>query len=214
MQNFYGITYVQLFQRCIALEKPKWNCKQPNRYGFDQDQINYASSVSQEDQTMYQEAITSNNQESWMVATTKEMESPYKNSVWELVSKPKDWMIANCKWVFRKMEDTHEDDAMRYEAWLVAKEYSQKEWVDYDEVLSPVVKYTHIEIMLSIGDKLDMVIYHVTLRLFYGDLDEVIICPNRKVFLKTGKENMVCRLKKCRYGLKQFPRQSYRHFTS
>lgn len=36
-------------------------------------------------------------------------------------------MIANCKWVFRKMEDTHEDDAMRYEAWLVAKEYSQKE---------------------------------------------------------------------------------------
>ena len=86
-----------------------------------------------------------------MVAMSEEMQSLDKNSVWELVSKPKDRKIVDCKWVFRKKEGTHEGDAVRYKARLVAKGYSQKEGVDYDEIFSQVVKHTSIRLLLSIA---------------------------------------------------------------
>ncbi|CAL2237092.1 unnamed protein product [Prunus armeniaca] len=35
------------FQRCIALDKPNRNKKKPDRFGFDQDEVNYALNISQ-----------------------------------------------------------------------------------------------------------------------------------------------------------------------
>ena len=138
----------QQFQRSIALDKPKRERKKPEKYGFDQDEVNYALNVSQGDLTTYQEAIASDDRESWMVAMSEEMQSLDKYSVRELVSKPKDRKIVGCKWVFRKKEGTHEGDAVRYKARLVAKGYSQKEGVDYDEIFSLVVKHTSIRLLL------------------------------------------------------------------
>lgn len=59
---------------------PLWNQdfrvpQSPDRYGFDQDQVNYALSVSKEDPTMYQVAIANNDRESWMVAMSELMKS-------------------------------------------------------------------------------------------------------------------------------------------
>ncbi|TXG72834.1 hypothetical protein EZV62_001413 [Acer yangbiense] len=36
----------QQFQRSIALDKPKRECKKPEKYGFDQDKVNYALNVN------------------------------------------------------------------------------------------------------------------------------------------------------------------------
>ncbi|TXG57650.1 hypothetical protein EZV62_015479 [Acer yangbiense] len=41
----------QQFQRSIALDKPKRERKKPKKYGFDQDEVNYALNVSQGDPT-------------------------------------------------------------------------------------------------------------------------------------------------------------------
>ncbi|KAK0582072.1 hypothetical protein LWI29_021223 [Acer saccharum] len=41
----------QQFQRSIALDKPKRERKKPEKYGFDQDEVNYALNVSQGDPT-------------------------------------------------------------------------------------------------------------------------------------------------------------------
>ncbi|CAL9023524.1 unnamed protein product [Prunus brigantina] len=118
------------FQRCIALDKPNRIKKKPNRFRFNQDEVNYALNISQGDPTTYREAISSDERDSWISARTEEMESLYKNSVWELVPKPKDRKLVGCKWVFRKKEGLHEQDAVRFKARLVAKGYSQKEgWI-------------------------------------------------------------------------------------
>ena len=60
-----------------------------------------------------------------MVAISEEMRSINKNSIWELVSKPKDrkMVVNGC---LERKKGTHEGDSARYKAWLVAKGYSQK----------------------------------------------------------------------------------------
>ena len=48
----------------------------------------------------------------------------------------------------------------------------------------------------------------------YGDLDEEIFMEQLEGFKVKGKENMVCKLKKSLYGLKQVPQQWYKKFDS
>ena len=71
--------YPPAFQRCIALDKPNRNKKKLDRFGFDQDEV-------KEIQLPIETAI--DERDSWISVMTEEMESLYKNSVWELVPKP------------------------------------------------------------------------------------------------------------------------------
>ena len=72
--------------------------------------------ASEGDPTTFNEAIGCHDRESWMNAMMEEMESLEKNSVWELVPKPKDRKIVGCKWVFRKKEGIHENEAPKFKA--------------------------------------------------------------------------------------------------
>ena len=80
-----------------------------------------------------------------MGAMSEEMESLHKNSVWELILKPKDPKIIGSKWTYRKKENKNEKVAPTYKARLVAKEFSQKEGIDYNEIFFLVVKHTLFE---------------------------------------------------------------------
>jgi len=47
-----------------------------------------------------------------------------------------------------------------------------------------------------------------------GDLEEEIYMSQPTGFKTEGKENIVCKLKKSLYRLKQSPKQWYKHFDS
>ena len=48
----------------------------------------------------------------------------------------------------------------------------------------------------------------------HGELDKEIYMQQPEGFVEKGKENLVCRLKKILYGLKQDPHQWYKKFES
>ena len=48
----------------------------------------------------------------------------------------------------------------------------------------------------------------------HGELEEEIYMKQTEGFVVSGKEQLVCRLKKSLYGLKQAPRQWYKRFDT
>jgi len=81
---------------------------------------------------------------------SEKMESLRKNSIWELVLKPKDQKIIDSKWIYRKKESINEKKNSNLQGKLVANVLSQKERIDYDEIFSPIIKYISIRVLLSL----------------------------------------------------------------
>uniref|UniRef100_A0A2N9J5P5 CCHC-type domain-containing protein n=1 Tax=Fagus sylvatica TaxID=28930 RepID=A0A2N9J5P5_FAGSY len=186
-----------------------------NWYGFE-DLVSYALLTSSEDPSTFQEAIESSEKDKWMEAMVEENESLSKNKTWELTELPKGKKPIGCKWVFKKKEAVSEKEGERFKARLVAKGYSQRHGIDYDEVFSPVVRHTSIRAVLALVADQDLELEQLDVKtaFLHGNLEEEIFMEQPEGFKQPGTENLVCRLKKSLYGLKQSPRQWYKRFDS
>ena len=71
----------------IATDRPRHTIKPPIRYGFE-DMVSYALVISSGDPTTFQEAVNSQEKNKWMGAMAEEIESLYKNQIWDLVELP------------------------------------------------------------------------------------------------------------------------------
>nr|CAJ86192.1 H0306F03.15 [Oryza sativa] len=139
-----------------------------------------------------------------------------KNHTWELVKLPKENKPIRCKWIFKRKEGMSPSDEARYKARLVAKGYSQIPGIDFNDIFSPVVKHSSIRTLLSIVAMHDYELEQMDVKtaFLHGELEEDIYMEQPEGFVVPGKENLVCRLKKSLYGLKQSPRQWYKRFDS
>ena len=104
------------------------------------------------------------------------MDSLRKNETWELVTKPKDRKVVGSKWVFKIKQGTLGNEAPRYKAKLVAKGFSQKESVDYNEIFSHVVKDSSIRLLLAFVTHEDLELEQLDVKttFLHGELDELI----------------------------------------
>ncbi|GJS73065.1 retrovirus-related pol polyprotein from transposon TNT 1-94 [Tanacetum coccineum] len=84
----------------------------------------------------------------WKKAIIEEMVSLEKNQTWSLVRISAGKKASQRLWMFRVKEE--QDGSKRYKARLVVKGFQQKRRVDYNEILSLVVKMTTIKLVLSI----------------------------------------------------------------
>ena len=141
--------------------------------------------------------------------------SLHENHTYELVKLPKGKRALKNKWVYRLKTQEHSSQP-KYKARLVVKGFSQKKGIDFEEIFSPVVKMSSIRVVLGIAASLNLEIEQLDVKtaFLHGDLEEEIYMEQPEGFKESGKENLVCRLKKSLYGLKQAPRQWYKKFDS
>jgi hypothetical protein len=101
-----------------------------------------------------------------------------------------------------------------YMARLVVKGFAQKKGIYFDKIFSPIVKMTSIRNILShvAIEYLHLEQLDVKTTFLHGDLEEEFYMQKPRGYEVKGKENLVCRLKKILYGLKQDPRQWYLNF--
>ena len=78
-----------------------------------------------------------------------EMESMRTNQVWDLEDLLSRRKAIGNKWVL-KIKCKADGSIERYKACLVAKGYTQKEGVDYEETFSLVVRFAFIRFILAI----------------------------------------------------------------
>ena len=99
----------------------------------------------------------------------------------------------------------------KYKARLIEKGYSQVSGIDFGDIFSLVAKVTSIRLLLSIVVSFDFEVEQIDVKttFLHGDLEEEIYMKQPKGFAMKGKKELVCKLKKSLYGLKQSPRMWY-----
>ena len=71
-----------------------------------------------------------------------------KNDVWDVVPIPDGKLVVTTKWIY-KIKHATNGSIEKYKARFVARVFSQKEGIDYEETFAPVARYTSIRSILT-----------------------------------------------------------------
>ena len=150
----------------------------------------------------------------WKEAMNAEIDALVSNNTWSLTPLPPNKKAIGCKWVYR-VKYKADGSVERYKARLVAKGFTQQEGLDFTDTFSPVAKLTTVKTLLAIfavkGWHLGQL--DVNNAFLNGDLHEEVYMQLPQGFHNKGG-NVVCKLNKSLYGLKQASRQWNTKFCS
>ncbi len=129
------------------------------------------------------------------------------NATWELVALPKDKKAIGCKWVYT-IKHNADGSMNKYKTRLVAKGYAQTYGIDYEKTYSPVAKMMTIRAIIAILTTKGWSLHQMDVKnvFFHGDLQEEVYMEQPPSYVGQAHPNLVCRLKKTLYNLKQTPK--------
>ncbi|CAH2103986.1 unnamed protein product [Euphydryas editha] len=170
--------------------------------------VNMCAEISGEQLTT-SDVLNSSEKEQWQCAIKDELKSFSENDTWELVDRPKDKTVVKAKWVFKKKFNS--DGEVRYRARLVAKGFTQKKGIDFNETFSPVLRYSTFRLLLALSVQLDLKMNHLDVPTAFlnGFLKETVYMEIPECSEFNNCKNKVLRLKRAIYGLKQSARAWY-----
>nr|CAN80650.1 hypothetical protein VITISV_022906 [Vitis vinifera] len=202
---------VDLSTPVAEVRRSSKNIRPPQRYS---PVLNYLLLTDGGEPECYDEALQDENSSKWELAMKDEIDSLLGNQTWELTELPVGKKALHNKWVYR-IKNEH-DGSKRYKARLVVKGFQQKEGIDYTEIFSPVVKISTIRLVLGMvaTENLHLEQLDVKTAFLHGDLEEDLYMIQLEGFIVQGQENLVCKLRKSLYDLKQAPRQWYKKFDN
>jgi hypothetical protein len=79
----------------------------------------------------------------------EEYESILKNDVWEVVPRPQYKSIVTSKWIY-KIKHATNGSVEKFKARFLARGFSQKEGIDYQDIFAPVSRYTSTRMIISL----------------------------------------------------------------
>jgi len=180
---------------------------------FLQENEDPNNGVMEDDPITVRQAIQDPNSKKWIEAMGEEYKSMQDNKVWELVLLPEGVKPIGCKWLFKTKRDSN-GNVERYKARLVAKRFTQKEGIDFKETFSPVSSKDSFRTIMTLVAHYDLELHQMDVKMAFlnGDIDETIYMVQPENFVSGDPKNMVCKLTKSIYGLKQASRQLYHKF--
>ncbi|KAL3497597.1 hypothetical protein ACH5RR_040329 [Cinchona calisaya] len=134
----------QTFRRTTRIRRA------PKKFEFLVNGYNDVLIITNDEPISYEEALSDKDSQKWLEAMKSKMDSMYDNKVWTLVDPPEGIKPIGCKWVFKRKTDM-DGNVITYKARLIAKGYTQRQGVDFDETFSPVAMLKSIQILLVIA---------------------------------------------------------------
>ena len=169
--------------------------------------LSFAVSVQDDLPLSIEEALSDNN---WTRAVTSEYDALIQNGTWELVPRRPGQAVVGCRWLF-KIKRAADGSIARYKARLVAQGFTQVFGVNYSDTFAPVSRIASVRIILAIAGAKQFRTFHTDIRTAFlnAPLSEEVYMRQPFGFEQPGPggTDLVCRLKKCLYGLKQSPRE-------
>ena len=74
----------------------------------------------------------------------EEYQSIIKNDIWDVVPRTKEKSVVTSKWI-HKIKHAADSSIEKYKEIFVARGFSQKEGIEYEETFAPVARYTSID---------------------------------------------------------------------
>ncbi|KAH0818354.1 hypothetical protein GEV33_004437 [Tenebrio molitor] len=149
------------------------------------------------------EALSSPEAADWKKAMNAEYEALKRNQTWIIVDRPQGKKTVESRWVLRT-KFKKDGSVDRRKARLVAKDFTQKPGIDFNETFAPVARLGSIRLFMAIAVELGLQVHQLDFTSAYlnGEIEE-------EVFMEVPR-NKVCLIRKALYGLKQSGRQGYK----
>lgn len=173
----------------------------PARY---QDFVVGVAKMDDPEPKNYREAVNSACSDKWIKAMNDEYKSLLSKGTWSLVELPKGRQAIGSKWVFKKKKDSS-GQVVRHKARLVAQGFGQRYGSDFSEVFAPVSMPSTFRVLLALAGHKKLQVRHIDVKNAYlnGRLSEELYMRQPPGYAVPGKEELVCRLHRSLYGLKQ-----------
>ncbi|CAL9004938.1 unnamed protein product, partial [Prunus brigantina] len=187
-------------------------CNFISYHRYSPKHLSYTYSISRHvEPSSFAEAASDPN---WRRAMHEELQALHANGTWTLTTLPPGKAPIDCKWVY-KLKYNSDGAIERYKARLVAKGYTQAAGIDYHDTFSPTAKMITVRCLLALAASQSWSLHQLDVNnaFLHGDLHEEIYMSPPPGLRRQG-ENLVCRLHKSLYGLKQASRQWFAKFTT
>jgi hypothetical protein len=142
------------------------------------------SELLEAEPSSFQEA---SQQQVWRDAMVEEYASIMKNDVWEVVPRPEGKSVIGSRWIY-KIKHAADGSVEKFKARFVAKGFSQKEGIDYDETFAPVARYTSIRAVISIAAEMGWKIHQMDVKTTFlnGIIEEEVYIEQPEGFEVQG----------------------------
>ena len=147
-------------------KKPDYLCEYVSGDKDSDDQvltnIDYCYRVASNIPLTFREAVTSPHSKEWVNAMDEELQSLKENDTFTLTNLPEDKKAVGGRWVYAIKNNT--DGSEKYKARYVAKGYSQREGVDYEETFSPTANLTSIRVLMQKAVQENLILHQMDVK--------------------------------------------------
>ena len=118
--------------------------------------------------------------------------------------------MVSSKWIY-KIKHAGNGSVEKFKERFVARGFTQKEGIDYEETFSLVARYTSIRTIIALAPVLGWKLHHMDVKIAFlnAKIEQEVFMEQPDGFVLHNKGTHVCKLRKALYGLKQAPRVWY-----
>lgn len=133
----------------------------------------------------------------WIDAMHDEIKSMATNDVWGQVELPRNCKKNRYKWIFKTKKDS-EGKIERFKARLLAKGFTQKEGIDFNETFSHVSTKDYFRIVMTLVAHFYLELYQMNVKttILNGDLNKEVYMQLPEGLVTSGNAHLVCKLRK------------------
>jgi hypothetical protein len=174
-------------ERHVAASGTFRESKRPQRYaGY----VALVSNISGAEPTVFEEA---NKLQVWKDVMLDEYRFIMKKSVWDIIPRRKDKSVVSSKRLYTIKHAT-DGSVEKYKARFVARGFSHKEAIDYDDIFAPVARYTIICTVISLAFVLGWKLHQMDVKTAFlnGEVEQEVYVEQPDGFVVHNKDFHVC----------------------